>query len=72
MYGFHKIPHLEQNSLVMEGEEQGSWEFTNPYFKQNRPDLLPLVFFLLKLPLITKTYYLTFLKKKKGKKEKCK
>lgn len=42
MYGFHKVPHLNQGVLATD-EEQGSWEFRHPCFKRNRPDLLPEV-----------------------------
>ncbi|ORY01709.1 hypothetical protein K493DRAFT_209285 [Basidiobolus meristosporus CBS 931.73] len=42
MYGFHKIPHLQQGVLQAdEGAEH--WEFSNPHFLKNQPDLLCLV-----------------------------
>ncbi|ORX82800.1 hypothetical protein K493DRAFT_167356, partial [Basidiobolus meristosporus CBS 931.73] len=42
MYGFHKIPHLQQGVLQAdEGAER--WEFSNPHFLKNQPDLLYLV-----------------------------
>ncbi|KAK9761881.1 Heat shock transcription factor, partial [Basidiobolus ranarum] len=42
MYGFHKIPHLQQGVLQSdEGAEH--WEFSNPHFLKNQPDLLYLV-----------------------------
>lgn len=42
MYGFHKIPHLQQGVLQSDGEPE-IWEFTNPNFQRNQPDLLCLV-----------------------------
>ncbi|ORY74379.1 HSF-type DNA-binding-domain-containing protein, partial [Protomyces lactucae-debilis] len=39
MYGFHKIPHIEDNTLS-KGE---IWEFSNPNFHRDQPDLLCLV-----------------------------
>ncbi|KAI8350880.1 HSF-type DNA-binding-domain-containing protein [Choanephora cucurbitarum] len=39
MYGFHKVPHLQN---VGEAESE-RWEFKNPHFQQNQPDLLLLV-----------------------------
>ncbi|KAJ3416011.1 stress-responsive transcription factor hsf1 [Chytridiales sp. JEL 0842] len=42
MYGFHKIPHLQAGSLMSEGEAE-VWEFANPHFQRNQPDLLCLV-----------------------------
>ncbi|KAI8823993.1 uncharacterized protein EV422DRAFT_492960 [Fimicolochytrium jonesii] len=41
MYGFHKIPHLQQGVLHADGEE--TWEFSNPHFQRGQPDLLCLV-----------------------------
>ncbi|KAF7727864.1 stress-responsive transcription factor hsf1 [Apophysomyces ossiformis] len=42
MYGFHKVPHLQQGVLLAsDGSER--WEFSNPHFKRNQPDLLLLV-----------------------------
>jgi hypothetical protein len=40
MYGFHKVPHLQQGVLENESER---WEFSNPHFQRNQPDLLLLV-----------------------------
>ncbi len=43
MYGFHKIPHLQQGTMVAaiaSPPESNIWEFSNPNFIQNRPDLL--------------------------------
>ncbi|TPX66063.1 hypothetical protein SpCBS45565_g04694 [Spizellomyces sp. 'palustris'] len=42
MYGFHKIPHLQQGVLHNDGEPE-IWEFSNPNFQRNQPDLLCLV-----------------------------
>jgi hypothetical protein len=43
MYGFHKVPHLQQGVLLVEGEVDTSWEFVHVYFQRDRVDLLPLV-----------------------------
>jgi len=47
MYGFHKVPHLQQGTLMAaaEGAQQpsgtgSSWEFSHPNFKKDRYDLL--------------------------------
>ncbi|KAL1921932.1 uncharacterized protein VTP21DRAFT_10574 [Calcarisporiella thermophila] len=42
MYGFHKIPHLQQGVLIADGSGE-LWEFSNPNFLRDRPDLLCLV-----------------------------
>ncbi|KAJ3062351.1 stress-responsive transcription factor hsf1, partial [Rhizoclosmatium hyalinum] len=42
MYGFHKVPHLQQGALI-ESEAGECWEFANPHFQRNQPDLLCLV-----------------------------
>ncbi|KAI9358589.1 hypothetical protein DFJ73DRAFT_616553, partial [Zopfochytrium polystomum] len=42
MYGFHKVPHLQSGALVAD-EEPENWEFANPHFQRNQPDLLCLV-----------------------------
>ncbi|KAG0348217.1 stress-responsive transcription factor hsf1 [Podila humilis] len=42
MYGFHKIPHLQQGVLLPDAESE-QWEFSNPHFQKNQPDLLCLV-----------------------------
>ena len=42
MYGFHKVPHLQQGSLLNDGLDD-VWEFSNPNFQRNQPDLLCLV-----------------------------
>lgn len=43
MYGFHKIPHLQQGTMVaamVSPPESNIWEFSNPNFIRGRPDLL--------------------------------
>ncbi|KAI9481295.1 MAG: hypothetical protein EXX96DRAFT_502878 [Benjaminiella poitrasii] len=42
MYGFHKVPHLQNGVLNTAGETE-RWEFSNPHFQRNQPDLLLLV-----------------------------
>lgn len=42
MYGFHKVPHLQQGVLETDSESE-RWEFSNPHFQRNQPDLLLLV-----------------------------
>ncbi|KAI8985277.1 hypothetical protein BDB01DRAFT_721902 [Pilobolus umbonatus] len=42
MYGFHKVPHLQQGLFQTENELE-RWEFSNPHFQLNQPDLLLLV-----------------------------
>lgn len=42
MYGFHKVPHLQQGVLETDGESE-RWEFSNPHFQRDQPDLLLLV-----------------------------
>ncbi|KAK3828972.1 MAG: HSF-type DNA-binding-domain-containing protein [Benniella sp.] len=42
MYGFHKVPHLQQGVLLPESDTE-QWEFSNPHFQKNQPDLLCLV-----------------------------
>jgi hypothetical protein len=42
MYGFHKVPHLQQGVLEADGDSE-RWEFSNPHFQRNQPDLLLLV-----------------------------
>ncbi|KAJ3195405.1 stress-responsive transcription factor hsf1 [Irineochytrium annulatum] len=42
MYGFHKIPHIGQGALHSDGLPE-MWEFANPHFQRNQPDLLCLV-----------------------------
>ncbi|KAF9583499.1 stress-responsive transcription factor hsf1 [Lunasporangiospora selenospora] len=42
MYGFHKVPHLQQGVLMPDSDTE-QWEFSNPHFQRNQPDLLYLV-----------------------------
>ncbi|ORX64253.1 hypothetical protein BCR32DRAFT_212906 [Anaeromyces robustus] len=42
MYGFHKVPHLQQGVLHSDSETE-LWEFANQHFQRNQPDLLCLV-----------------------------
>ncbi|KAF9918972.1 stress-responsive transcription factor hsf1 [Lobosporangium transversale] len=42
MYGFHKVPHLQQGVLMPDSDSE-QWEFSNPHFQRNQPDLLYLV-----------------------------
>ncbi|KAG0242534.1 stress-responsive transcription factor hsf1 [Actinomortierella wolfii] len=42
MYGFHKVPHLQQGVLMPDSDSE-QWEFSNPHFQRNQPDLLCLV-----------------------------
>lgn len=42
MYGFHKIPHLQQGVLRSESDTE-HWNFTNPNFRRGQPDLLCLI-----------------------------
>ena len=41
-YGFHKVPHIQQGSLLNDLETE-EWEFSNPNFQRNHPDLLCFV-----------------------------
>lgn len=42
MYGFHKVPHIQQGVLQSDLDTE-LWEFNNPNFKRDQPDLLALV-----------------------------
>ncbi|KAA1107274.1 hypothetical protein PGT21_008622 [Puccinia graminis f. sp. tritici] len=42
MYGFHKVNDLLSSSHSQTDTVQ-AWEFRHPFFKQNRPDLLPMI-----------------------------
>ena len=42
MYGFHKIPHLQQGVLKSDSETE-FWNFEHPNFHRGQPDLLCLV-----------------------------
>lgn len=44
MYGFHKVPHLQQGALKHEQPSQNElWEFSHPYFLRDKPELLSKV-----------------------------
>ncbi|KAJ2804584.1 Heat shock transcription factor [Coemansia guatemalensis] len=43
MYGFHKVPHLQQGGLITDGPEAESWEFSNDNFQRGQPDLLHFI-----------------------------
>ncbi|RKP21794.1 hypothetical protein ROZALSC1DRAFT_26818 [Rozella allomycis CSF55] len=40
MYGFHKVPHLQQGVLIAGDNTPDYWEFANDLFKKNKPELL--------------------------------
>ena len=42
MYGFHKIPHLQQGVLKSDINTE-IWNFEHPNFRRNQPDLLCLI-----------------------------
>lgn len=42
MYGFHKVPHLQAGVLKNESPCE-LWEFVNPFFKRDQPQLLSRV-----------------------------
>jgi heat shock transcription factor len=42
MYGFHKIPHLQQGVLKSEADSE-HWNFVHPNFRRDQPDLLCLI-----------------------------
>lgn len=42
MYGFHKVPHLNDGALHTENAPE-VWEFTNEHFTKDNPDLLTIV-----------------------------
>ncbi|KAJ7684944.1 hypothetical protein DFH06DRAFT_1028126 [Mycena polygramma] len=42
MYGFHKIPHLQQGVLKSEADAE-HWNFVHPNFRRDQPDLLCLI-----------------------------
>ncbi|KAF9994453.1 stress-responsive transcription factor hsf1, partial [Modicella reniformis] len=42
MYGFHKVPHLQQGALITDPDSEQQ-EFSNEHFQRNQPDLLFLV-----------------------------
>ncbi|CAE6363489.1 unnamed protein product [Rhizoctonia solani] len=42
MYGFHKVPHLQQG-VLQNSTETELWQFQNPHFQRGQPDLLCLI-----------------------------
>lgn len=42
MYGFHKIPHLQQGVLKSDSDTE-PWNFEHPHFHRGQPDLLCLI-----------------------------
>ncbi|KAH7341334.1 hypothetical protein B0J17DRAFT_567186 [Rhizoctonia solani] len=42
MYGFHKVPHLQQG-VLQNSTESELWQFQNPHFQRGQPDLLCLI-----------------------------
>lgn len=40
MYGFGKVPHLQQGALKADGQEGEIWEFRNDNFLRDHPELL--------------------------------
>ncbi|EKM82280.1 hypothetical protein AGABI1DRAFT_52375, partial [Agaricus bisporus var. burnettii JB137-S8] len=42
MYGFHKIPHLQQGVLRSDSDTE-YWNFSHPNFRRDQPDLLCLI-----------------------------
>jgi heat shock transcription factor len=42
MYGFHKVPHL-QSGVLKNAAPSELWEFVNPFFKRDQPQLLSRV-----------------------------
>ncbi|KAF9543186.1 hypothetical protein CPC08DRAFT_649972, partial [Agrocybe pediades] len=43
MYGFHKIPHLQQGVLKSDSQETEFWNFAHANFHRGQPDLLCLI-----------------------------
>ncbi|KAJ1814513.1 Heat shock transcription factor [Coemansia sp. RSA 2598] len=43
MYGFHKVPHLQQGGLISDSPDADSWEFSNENFQRGQPDLLHFI-----------------------------
>ncbi|KAJ1734368.1 Heat shock transcription factor [Coemansia biformis] len=43
MYGFHKVPHLQQGGLMADSPDAESWEFSNENFQRGQPDLLHFI-----------------------------
>ncbi|CEH18020.1 Heat shock transcription factor [Ceraceosorus bombacis] len=44
MYGFHKVPHLQQGALKHDSPQVAElWEFRNDHFHRDKPELLTLM-----------------------------
>ncbi|KAJ2159869.1 Heat shock transcription factor [Coemansia sp. RSA 552] len=43
MYGFHKVPHLQQGGLIADGPDAERWEFNNDNFRRGQQDLLHFI-----------------------------
>ncbi|KAJ2884679.1 Heat shock transcription factor [Coemansia aciculifera] len=43
IYGFRKVPHLQQGGLISEGPRAESWEFRNKHFRRSQLKLLDLI-----------------------------
>ncbi|PWZ03765.1 hypothetical protein BCV70DRAFT_155848 [Testicularia cyperi] len=44
MYGFHKVPHLQQGALKHDSPQESElWEFSNPHFHRDHPEWLSKV-----------------------------
>ncbi|KAJ1668865.1 Heat shock transcription factor [Coemansia sp. RSA 1813] len=43
MYGFHKVPHLQQGGLIADDPDAENWEFCNDNFQRGQPDLLHFI-----------------------------
>ncbi|KAJ1735269.1 Heat shock transcription factor, partial [Coemansia sp. Benny D160-2] len=43
MYGFHKVPHLQQGGLAADDPDAESWEFSNDNFQRGQPDLMHFI-----------------------------
>ena len=43
MYGFHKIPHLQQGVLRSDSDTNEFWNFEHPNFHRGQPDMLCLI-----------------------------
>ncbi|KAJ2610875.1 Heat shock transcription factor, partial [Coemansia sp. RSA 1804] len=43
MYGFHKVPHLQQGGLAADDPDAESWEFSNDHFQRGQPDLMHFI-----------------------------
>ncbi|KAJ1797277.1 Heat shock transcription factor, partial [Coemansia sp. RSA 2399] len=43
MYGFHKVPHLQQGGLLADDPNAEDWEFSNSSFQRGQPDLMHFI-----------------------------